>query len=442
MVEGTHALGDNGMGAIRKLIVWGGASLWFGWQLCFGQSLPLAFSEHDSTWNELIATQSLDACTKHFEAELQRDPRDESARCLLGITQVLHAVENLGQAWYRFGVRDQSFLQFVPFFRLPIPSNSDPELVTYDKVRFALEEFSKEIRSAQESLGQPTASDFKLVLRIGKVRFDWNDDDKRSSGETFKAMLQEISPAALRTAGEEMEVGIDGADIAWLRGYCHVLLALSEIILAHDQKELFERCGHLFFSRVDSPYLLTQHRHADGGFDTAFITDLIAAIHLCRFPCREPVRMQKAHDHLLAMVRESRLFWKLATDESDDDREWIPNPRQTGILQVPVNQELVAGWTAVLNELEAILKGEKLVPYWRIYPNRRGNNGPIIPDEGTGINIRRVFLEPREFDLVLMVQGSGWEDYLEDGELSTPQAWEQLTRVFGGRFFGFAAWFN
>ncbi|AMV35475.1 hypothetical protein VN12_25515 [Pirellula sp. SH-Sr6A] len=430
------------MGRVRRLIVGGGAILWFGWHLCSSQSLPAACADHDATWNELITTQGLEACVKHFEVESNRDPSDESARCLWGITRVLHAVEGLGQSWYRFGVRDQFYLESVPFFRLPIPSNADPELVSYDKVRFALEEFAKEIESAQKALAQPADSDFKLVLKIGKVQFDWNDDDKRSSAETFKAMLQEISPAALRTAGDDIEVGIDSADIAWLRGYCHVLLALSEVVLAHDQKELFERCGHLFFTKIDSPYLLTQYRHADGGFDPAFISDLIAAIHLCRFPCREPARMRKAHDHLLAMVEESRLFWKLATEESDNDREWIPSPTQTGILQVPVNRELVRGWNAVLNELEAILKGEKLVPYWRIYPERGRNKGPLVPEEGTGINVRRVFLEPREFDLVLMVQGSGWEVYLEDGKLSTPQAWEQLTRVFGGRFFGFAAWFN
>ncbi len=393
-------------------------------------------------WNEIIETENLLACLKHCEAAIKTSPHSESSRALIGITRFLIAVENLGQTWYRFGVRNETLLDSVPFFRLPIPSNPDPELVTYHKVRAALEDFANEVRVAQESLVQPKDPDFKLLLKLGKVRFDWNEDGNRGSTESFKAMLQGISPAVLRNTGDDFEVGIDQADIAWLRGYCHVLLAMCEVILAHDESELFHRCGHLFFTKLDSPYLLTRHSSDGRGFDMEFISDLIAAIHLMRFPCKEPERMKEAHSHLLAMVEESRVFWKLAMAETDNEREWIPNPKQTGILQVPVNPELVVGWLSVLDELEAILKGEKLVPYWRIYPRRPGNAGPIIPDEGTGINVRRVFLEPQEFDLVLAVQGSSWEVYLEDGKLSTPQAWEQLTRVFGGRFFGFAAWFN
>ncbi|XZE35554.1 hypothetical protein SH501x_001056 [Pirellulaceae bacterium SH501] len=412
-------------------------------QACFGQ-VPAnpRISLHSEKWNEIIETENIEACLRHFEAATKAAPQMEPPRALLGITRFLRAVENLGKTWYRFGVRQETIMQSVPFFRLPVPTNPDPELVTYHKVRAALDDFANEVRVAQESLVQPKDPHFKLLLRLGKVQFDWNDDGKRGSAESFKAMLQGVSPAAMRNLGDDIEVGIDHADIAWLRGYCHVLLSMSEIILAHDESELFNRCGHLLFTNVDSPFLLTRHSHGGRGFDMEFISDLIASIHLVRFPCKEPERMKKAHAHMLAMVEESRGFWQLAMAETDNEREWIPNPKQTGILQVPVNQELVVGWLSVLDELESILQGEKLVPYWRIYNQKPGNPGPIIPDEGTGINVRRVFMEPQEFDLVLAVQGSSWEAYLEDGKLSTPQAWEQLTRVFGGRFFGFAAWFN
>ena len=68
--------------------------------------------------------------------------------------------------------------------------------------------------------------------------------------------------------------------------------------------------------------------------------------------------------------------------------------------------------------------------------------GSEIPEQGRGLNLKKFFLEPREFDLILTIQGTHLEPYLEDGPLSTPSAWARLTGVFRGQFFGFAVWFN
>jgi hypothetical protein len=59
-----------------------------------------------------------------------------------------------------------------------------------------------------------------------------------------------------------------------------------------------------------------------------------------------------------------------------------------------------------------------------------------------GVNLNKFFLEPKDFDLVLAIQGTGIEPYLMEGKLSTPESWDRLTRVFRGQFFGFAFWFN
>ena len=61
---------------------------------------------------------------------------------------------------------------------------------------------------------------------------------------------------------------------------------------------------------------------------------------------------------------------------------------------------------------------------------------------GRGINIRKVFTEPREFDLVLWVQGSGASPYLERGPMTKPEFWRRLMGTFRGNFIGFAIWFN
>jgi hypothetical protein len=139
--------------------------------------------------------------------------------------------------------------------------------------------------------------------------------------------------------------------------------------------------------------------------------------------------MKAALHHLEQMLAQSRESWKFILAETDDDHEWIPNPRQTGVLGVPVRQEMVDGWLEFIEEAEALLAGKRLIPFWRGDPSR-------------GVNLRRVFTEPRPLDLVLWVQGSGASPYLEKGTLTKPAVWSRLQRVFGGEFIGFAIWFN
>ena len=80
-----------------------------------------------------------------------------------------------------------------------------------------------------------------------------------------------------------------------------------------------------------------------------------------------------------------------------------------------------------LSEFDALLKGEKLLPHWRL---------------DKGIDIRRVFLEPRPFDPILWVQGSAALPYLASGPVTDARTWRRIMELFGGNFFGFAVWFN
>jgi hypothetical protein len=58
------------------------------------------------------------------------------------------------------------------------------------------------------------------------------------------------------------------------------------------------------------------------------------------------------------------------------------------------------------------------------------------------VNLRRVFTEPRPFDLVLWVQGTAAAPYLENGPLTKPETWSRFQNIFRGEFIGFALWFN
>jgi hypothetical protein len=156
------------------------------------------------------------------------------------------------------------------------------------------------------------------------------------------------------------------------------------------------------------------------------IADLISFLHI-RWPVAEPERMAAVRLHLKAMVALSRDNWAAILAESDNDREWIPSPDQSSYLGTDVESDQVAAWHDVLDEVDALLDGTTLMPHWRF-------------DEG--INLRRVFEEPRPFDLVLWITGPSALPYLEDGPILTSRQWERITRAFGGSFGSYAIWFN
>ncbi|HEY8504086.1 MAG TPA: hypothetical protein VIL46_05850, partial [Gemmataceae bacterium] len=318
----------------------------------------------------------------------------------------------------------------VPVVRLPLPQNPKPEKLTYAGSREILKRFLNDLRAAEATLAAVRAEDVKLPLRVGAVHLDIDGDGKPDT--RFAHLLGTALGGREIPATADLAVTFDRADVAWLRGYCHLLTAFAEAALAHDGKELFDHTAHIFFANPDTPYaFLLEERKApffDVG-DGLDLIDVIAFIHTLRLPVAEPERMKSALGHLEKMLALSRESWKYIQAEKDDDNEWIPNPQQKGALGIPVRREMIDGWMAFVGEAEALLAGKRLVPFWRGAGDR-------------GVNLRRVFTEPRTLDAVLWVQGTAAAPYLEEGEMSRKEVWDQLLRVFRGEFLGFALWFN
>ncbi|MBX9693364.1 MAG: hypothetical protein K2Z81_13335, partial [Cyanobacteria bacterium] len=122
--------------------------------------------------------------------------------------------------------------------------------------------------------------------------------------------------------------------------------------------------------------------------------------------------------------------WNFYMSETDDDREWIPNPKQKGVIpNVQVTDAMICSWRELMHQIDQVLAGKLLVPFWR-------------GDDDRGVNVRRVFLEPSALDLVLWVQGPAAAPYLESGEKTNFDTWQGIRRDFGRQFPGFALWFN
>ncbi|MHC5541573.1 hypothetical protein ACYOEI_25405, partial [Singulisphaera rosea] len=290
-----------------------------------------------------------------------------------------------------------------------------------------------DLAEVDATLAGITSPDVKLPLRFGLIRLDFDGDGTAGEDETLWKIYANFNRQANVTAeaARAFVIAFDRGDVDWLRGYCHVLSALTEILLTYDFEDVFNHTSYLLFRGAKAPEKFLEEGTGQKDDFVGQILDIAATIHLIRLPATEPARLTSALAHLESMVALSRSSWAFIKAESDDDREWIPKPGQHSVVpNVEVNAEMVEGWGHVLDELESILKGKTLAPFWR------------GQDRSRGINVRKVFTEPRIFDLVLWIQGTGVSPYLERGHVTSAETWARINRIFRGEFIGFALWFN
>ncbi|HZN36564.1 MAG TPA: hypothetical protein VFB80_22195 [Pirellulaceae bacterium] len=376
---------------------------------------------------------------KELQQHLRNHPDDDQARFGLGTLQFLKAVERLGQSLHRYGaLGPQSRLaRAIPLVRLPVPQNPKPEPIGYEDSRKMVEQWLADMQAVEQTLAPIKDREVKLPLHFGLIALDLNGDGQAGGDETLwriYAVLNNglrLSPEFTPEEVQNFVIAFDYGDVHWLRGYCRLLSAIGEMTLAYDQRSVFDAIAHQLFDNPKGAAIPEElfPRREDRPFESE-IADFIAAIHLARFPLKEPQRMQAARKHLLAVVEHSRESWKAIAAETDDDREWIPSSKQKGVIpNVQVSAEMIQGWQSFLGEAEQLLEGKKLVPHWRLV-------------EGRGVNLKRVFDEPREFDLVMWVHGAAAVPYVEAGPTTQLETWTRLNALFGGQFIGFAFWFN
>jgi hypothetical protein len=361
-----------------------------------------------------------------LETYLQDHPKDDTARLGLGAVQFLRSAERLTQKLAVYGPQTRG----IPDLEAMLPEAPAPlEPLTYAMVRQLTQEWLIDLAQVQTTLSKIEDEQVKLPLHVGRIPLNL-----AGGGARALTLLPLLRSFRIGPPGKEAEfvITFDRADVDWLRGYCHILQALGEVGLAYDGQGLFDVFAHRLFKHVKTPhpFLLEPNRDPRAGwFSIEELTDVIAAIHMVRFPVVEPKRMAAALEHLEQTLSMSRQMWKRVLAETDNDHEWIPSPRQTGALNIAVNQEMVDNWLKVVDEAESVLQGKKLLPFWR-------------GKETRGINLRRVFLEPTPLDLVLWVQGTAATPYLEEGEMTRPATWGDFDNAFGGRLMGFGFWFN
>ena len=416
--------------------------------LCVSQ--PMQAQQEPSLIEFLKNAKAADGI-QYYQKKLLAQEDDHKAIAALGLLQTVAAIEGITQDYYRYGF-NQKRLSLIGLIQIPVPPNQAPDEISYADARRVFAQFLERLAVAEKTLGKFKPTELKIALDASEILVDI--DGKGQKMSLVKIMSQMTNPRQGGQAAllQPVVFAFDDADVVWLRGYVHLLSAVVEVVLAHNCEEAFDRSAHLFFPRVKSDFrFLEKERElndSDQGtrsWDWPSIVDLVALVHMVRFEVDEPNRMLNALAHMEQVIQLSRETWRLIRLETDNDREFIPNSKQNStMLSNQLGGQFGEHWEKVLDRAQSILDGKELLPFWRGFVGAgRWNtrtSGSFHPT--LGINFRKIFTHPKRFDLVLWIQGTGMQPYLEEGTILSGDAWQSIANPFGGNLPFFALWFN
>lgn len=367
-----------------------------------GSACP-AWAQSETPYSDQIATSGL-AATAAALAALP-DPT-ASDRFALGGVRFLGAIETALQTRYAAGVPDSlTTLIDFPFLRLPVPENPAPSAFDPAMIDAMFATISTDLSDALTALDGIGGADVVAVrINTADLWFDINANGGRESGESWSDVTGLVLGGGFGPLPADITINFDTADAAWLSAYAHLLSGVSELVLAFSPAETI---GNVLTANAtmqdiapldpDSASFLDMSEFGD-------VADLVAIVIGALEQSPDADRTRAAHAHFLAMIADNRVFWSRVAQETDNDAEWIPNKKQQSALPIPFPTDTGARWQAVLADAEAVLKGDLLIPYWRL-------------GDRAGINLARLFQDPPEVDIAAFVQGYGLVPYMVRGRL-------------------------
>jgi len=356
---------------------------------------------------------------QELERALAAAPQDDQLRFGLGVLRFIRAVERLGQSLHAYGLKSEH--QDAPFLRLPVPANAEPAVIRYADFRRLLDEFRRDLLDAEGVLAAVSDDRVALPLRLADIHLDLDGDGNPT--DRFVDVLRKIMrrDADFLRDNPEFLVRLDRGDVAWLRAYCHLLASLVDVYLAFDTQAYFELWSSEAFAKPANGFAGTADERRDKSREAGRVTRIV-----------EPARLARFRRHVIRVAELNRELWKHLRAETDDDFEWLPNSRQTGVLRMPVRDSMVDAWLAALTELESLLEGKKLLPsLWG-------------EADGQGVNLKTLLEDPpAEFRGEELAAHGLPAKYLEHGPpvdfrvfLVVLQVFQDTTAV------GYMAWFN
>jgi hypothetical protein len=351
---------------------------------------------------------------------LEKNPKDDQARFGLGMLQFVRAVERFGQALHQYGAKSDN--TWAPFLRLPVPKNDKPHTISYEALGRVFDVLLADLARAEKTLAGVTDDKVKLPLRLAHVQFDLTGAGKPT--DKFLDIIIKLNGGRFEFLKDNREflVCFDRGDVAWLRAYCHLLSAMLESYRAFDLEAFFDERVKNVFPKVEP-----SKRKFEADNDVLVISD--------------GARLGRFRQHALAVCQLNRETWRYIRAETDNDHEWLPNAKQTGVLGLPVTDQRIDGWLAMIDRLEALFSGEALISADLL--TLIG-----LETKGKGLNFKTLLDDPPASISNKKLKDDGIDaKYLEAQGNKKALGLNEALGVYGminnGPFgFAYAAWFN
>ncbi|HEY3358817.1 MAG TPA: hypothetical protein VGQ83_36550 [Polyangia bacterium] len=197
----------------------------------------------------------------------------------------------------------------------------------------ALESADRDLAVVDEDLARAAAFPaLTLDLCLACWKVDWNRNGRVDDRDEALLEIEQDADGKRLPEGDPRRkptFKFDHGDVLWARAMVSFQRALLNAVLAYDWS----------------------------GFDAqgAMRGRANLVVKLAR-----PERMQAARALILAGLDQADACRRAYLAETDDEREWVPNPRQKSHpLPLPVDAALYETWELVLGDLRRIVRGEE-----------------------------------------------------------------------------------
>ncbi|ABL72805.1 hypothetical protein [Paracoccus denitrificans] len=260
--------------------------------------------------------------------------------------------------------------------------------------------------------------DFGLAISLGDLWFDIDGDGRRAPGEGAAELLDGIVwsgiPALDPETGEPVPpvlpvIRFDNADAAWLAAYTHLVSGGAELLLAFDPTPSLEKV-FATRARIDE-----SRRAGNEGALPRMMDDVIDPLAIAIDMLRnqpDAGRTRAARAHWQQTIAENRQFWTLVGQETDNAGEWIPNDRQVSATGIAFPPGTGAAWQGVLADGEALLAGDRTIPFWR---------APL------GIDLGAWLENPAPLPVDGVFQGWALADHFSDAPPVSPENFQRFS---------------
>ncbi|MFO0754925.1 MAG: hypothetical protein U0359_00420 [Byssovorax sp.] len=202
-------------------------------------------------------------------------------------------------------------------------------------VRAVLRRAEGELGAVDEDLAAAAArSGIGLDLCLACWDLDWNGNGRIDRGDALLLQIEQDEagePIAEDDPRRKPTFHFDDGDVLWARAFVSFQRAGLDLLMAYDLGEI----AKLAKGKRDMPERITL-RLVDRG------------------------RVGDARDKILEGLNFSDGARKRYLAETDDDREWVPNPRQKSHpMPLPVDALLYQTWEGVLGDVRRLVEGDE-----------------------------------------------------------------------------------